>query len=124
MELALDWEGGPVQIGDIADKQKIPIRFLEQLMLILKRGELVVSTRGKKGGYALSKNPGKITVLKIIEILDGPIELVNKKIKKLPVLYDAFEEIQDRICQDLTKLTLEDLVFRKRQKDQAYIYTI
>lgn len=124
LELALKHGTGPIQIADIAGSQKIPIRYLEQLMLILKRRELVSSTRGKHGGYALAKRPRDITVLEIIEALDGPIELTTKKMKKLPVLYEAFEEIQDHIKKDLADMSLEDLVFKKRQKEKTYIYNI
>ena len=124
LELALNFGGGPVQIRDIANSQRIPIRFLEQLLLVLKRSGVVTSTRGKSGGYILAKHPSEITVLDLIEVLEGPIELANKKIKKMPVLYDIFERIQNNLKKDLKETTLEDLVFKKRQKDRAYIYNI
>lgn len=123
-ELALNHGGGPVQISDIAKSQQIPIRFLEQILLILKRQGIVNSTRGARGGYLLAKNPGEISVLTIIEALDGPIELAVKSMKKLPVLYEAIEGIQDKLKKDLADLTLEDLIFRKRQKDQVFTYVI
>jgi len=124
LELALKYGGGLVQISDIAKNQKVPIRYLEQLMLVLKRRGLVASTRGKQGGYSLAKHPSDVPLLTLIETLDGPIELINKKMKKIPVLFDAFEIIQDNIKKELTELTLEDLVLRKRQKERAYIYNI
>jgi Rrf2 family protein len=124
LELALKYGGGPIQIADIASSQKVPIRYLEQLMLILKRRGLVASTRGKHGGYALAKHASDISVLEIIESLDGAIELTTKKMKKIPVLFEAFQKIQDNIKKDFTDTTLEDLVFKKRQKERAYIYNI
>ncbi|MFH1684512.1 MAG: Rrf2 family transcriptional regulator [Candidatus Margulisiibacteriota bacterium] len=124
LELALKYGGGPVQIADIAKNQKIPIRYLEQLMLVLKRRGTVASTRGKHGGYALAKHPSDVSVLEIIEAFEGPIELTSKKMKKLPVLFEAFDTIQNNIKKELTELSLEDLVFKKRQKERAYIYNI
>ena len=124
LELAMNYGGGPVQIADVAASQKIPIRFLEQLMLILKKGGLLQSVRGMYGGYTLAKRPSEITVLNVIEVLDGPLELVGKKMKKLPVLAEAFEKIQNNIQKDLKTLTLEDLVMKERQKERAYLYNI
>ncbi len=124
MELALKFGSGPVQIADIAKSQKVPVRYLEQLMLVLKRRGLLASTRGKNGGYALLKHPSDITALEVVEIFEGPIELTSKKMKKLPVLFDSFEKIQNNLERDLRELTLEDLVFKKRQKERAYTYNI
>ena len=124
LELALKYGSGPIQIGDIAKSQKIPIRYLEQLLLVLKRSGLVSSTRGKEGGYTLVKHPSDISALEIIESVEGTIELTNKKMSKLPVLYEAFDKIQRNIKRELSELTLEDLVFKKRAKERAHIYNI
>ena len=103
---------------------KIPIRFLEQLMLTLKRGGLLESTRGLHGGYSLAKRPSEITVLNIIEAFEGPLELVSKKMKKLPVLAEAFAKIQSHVEDDLKDLTLEELTLKHRQKERAIFYNI
>jgi len=124
LELALGYGNAPRQTKEIAKTQKIPLRFLEQLMLLLKRGELVTSLRGLHGGFTLASHPSEITLLQIVEVLDGPIELANKKLKKIPVLFDTFTNVQESIRQHLVSVTLEDLAMRKRQKDRAYIYNI
>ncbi len=124
MELALKYGGGPVQIGDIAKNQKVPVRYLEQILLVLKRHKLVSSVRGKEGGYSLMKHPSDVSILTIIESLEGPIELANKKMKKIPILFEAFNKIENNIKKDLNELTLEDLVLKKRQKDLTHIYNI
>lgn len=124
LELAFRFGGAPVQIRDIADHQKIPIRFLEQLMLILKRGGVVVSTRGIHGGYVLAKHPSDINLLEIFERLEGPLELTSKKMKRILAIYEFFEGLQNEIKATLTRMTLEDLVFRMRQVERAYDYNI
>lgn len=124
LDLALKYGSGPIQISDIAKSQKVPIRYLEQLLLILKRRGLVSSLRGKNGGYTLAKHASDISVLEIVEALEGPIELTSKKMKKTPVIFEAFSAIQDKIRTDLRKMTVEDLVFKKRQKERSYTYNI
>ena len=80
--LSLNYGGGQVRIKSIASEQKIPIRFLEQLLLVLKRAGLVNSLRGKHGGYLLGRKPSEISLLDVIEALEGPLELTSKKMKK------------------------------------------
>jgi Rrf2 family cysteine metabolism transcriptional repressor len=124
LEMALRFGNEPVQIREIAKNQKIPIRFLEQLLLVLKRAGITISTRGQLGGYNLAKHPSDITALSVIEALEGPIELTNAKMKKSPVLLEAFKKIGDNIKKELAELTLEDLAFHKRQQDRAANYSI
>lgn len=93
-------------------------------MLVLKRAGLVVSTRGKEGGYALAKHPSDVSLLEIIETLEGPIELADKKMKKVPVLFEVFEKMQNELRKKMSEITLEDLVFRKSQKEKTYVYNI
>jgi Rrf2 family protein len=63
----------PVFISEIADQQSVPKKFLELILLDLKRHGLVHSYRGKKGGYALAKTPDKIYFGQVIRIIDGPL---------------------------------------------------
>lgn len=65
----------PFFIGDIAQRQDIPRRFLENILLDLRKHGLVVSHRGKAGGYALAKAPDLITFADIIRAIDGPLAL-------------------------------------------------
>jgi Rrf2 family transcriptional regulator, cysteine metabolism repressor len=62
----------PVPIGDLARRRDIPVQFLEQLFAVLRRGGLLRSQRGVKGGYAFAREPGAVTVLQVVELLDGP----------------------------------------------------
>lgn len=66
----------PVLIVDISKKERIPRKFLELILLELKRHGLVQSKKGKGGGYFLARNPGSITLGDVIRFLDGPIALV------------------------------------------------
>jgi len=124
LELARKYNAGPVQIGDIARAQKIPVRYLEQLLLVLKKRHLLASVRGKEGGYSLARHPSDISVLEIIEALDGPIDLASKRLKKIPVLFDLFEGLQSTVREYLGRTTLEDLVLKVGRRESAYIYNI
>lgn len=63
----------PLLISEIAEKQSIPKKFLEQILLDLKHHGMVISRRGKSGGYLLLRSPQKITFGEILRIIDGPI---------------------------------------------------
>lgn len=84
--------GASVFIGDIAEEQSIPKKFLEQILLDLKRHGLVVSRRGKAGGYALLRPADVISFGQVLRIIDGPIA-------PLPCLSKmAYRKCDD--CQD------------------------
>ena len=71
--LAEEGEGQMVQVADIAERQKVPKKFLELILLELKKHGLLHSQRGKNGGYALGKPASAIFFGQIIRIMDGPI---------------------------------------------------
>ncbi len=64
---------GPVPIGELAKRRDIPVQFLEQLFAALRRAGVLRSQRGVKGGYSFAREPSSITVLEIVELLDGPL---------------------------------------------------
>src|SRR6058998_3227897 len=64
---------GPVPIGELARRREIPVQFLEQLFAVLRRSGLLRSQRGVKGGYSFAREPADITVLEVVELLDGPL---------------------------------------------------
>jgi Rrf2 family protein len=66
-----------VQSFQISERQAIPKQYLDQLLLLLKRGGLIESSRGRQGGYLLARPAGMITILDIVTVLEGPIENVN-----------------------------------------------
>lgn len=71
--LARDYDRGPILISEIAERERIPKKFLEAILLQLKNAGVLTSRKGKGGGYALGKNPAEITMGKIVRVLDGPL---------------------------------------------------
>jgi Rrf2 family cysteine metabolism transcriptional repressor len=64
---------GPVPIGELARRRDIPLQFLEQLFAAMRRAGILRSQRGVKGGYSFAREPSEITVLEIVELLDGAL---------------------------------------------------
>ncbi|MCH8616051.1 Rrf2 family transcriptional regulator [Sphingomonas sp. SM33] len=75
--LAEESGGGPVQLARIAETQRVPPKYLELIMLDLKKAGLVVSTRGPRGGYLLAREASGISFGEIVRALEGPIALIS-----------------------------------------------
>lgn len=111
---------GPVLISEIARKKKIPLKFLENILLELKGIGVLESKKGKGGGYFLVKDPGKVRVADIIRQVNGPIAMLpcvslyfyqrckNCDEKKC-ALHDMMIEVRDATLEILEKRTLVDL---------------
>ena len=76
LHLAEAREGAPVQLASIATSQQIPPKYLELIMLDLKKAGLVTSSRGPKGGYRLARDSGAISFGEVVRAMEGPIALV------------------------------------------------
>lgn len=75
--LAKHHNQGPVLISTIADVKKIPLKFLENILLELKNGGLLESFRGRTGGYALKQAPKDIKLTQVIRLMNGPIAMLS-----------------------------------------------
>jgi Rrf2 family protein len=73
VELHRFGDRGPVPIAELARRREIPVQFLEQLFATLRRAGVLRSQRGVKGGYAFARPAAEITVLELVELLDGPV---------------------------------------------------
>jgi len=125
LELALHWGEGPVLLKDIAQRQQIPLPYLEHLIGPLVQAGIVKSSRGTRGGVMLLKPPEEIILSEVIQLLDGsiaPVECVDKPEtcprSDLCVTHDIWDEIKEAVSKVLGSITLQDLVERQRQKRQ------
>lgn len=102
-------------IGEIAQQEDISQKYLERLMVTLRDGEVVTSSKGKTGGYVLAKNPKNIPVGQVIEILDGeiaPMRCVGKFCAardKCPSSV-VWDEIGKQVKKTVYKIKLSDLI--------------
>lgn len=119
--LTLKYKEGPVLISEISKKKKIPLKFLENILLELKKAGILDSKKGKGGGYFLSKDPAKVKVAAIVRLVNGPIAMLpcvslyfyerckNCDEKKCG-LHDIMLEVRDATLGILENRTLKDLV--------------
>jgi len=123
LELALhEWDEKLLSVGQIAEQQGIPEKYLVHIMLQLKRAGLVESCRGASGGYRLQRGPDSITLLDIIEAIDGPI------LTPLPVddrqgiaVKNAFKKAAADIRATLGKITLRHVLESDLPSGMYYI---
>lgn len=117
--LARHQDEGYISIDTIAKAQGIPPKFLEQLMLALKRARFLRSTKGQKGGYQLATKPNQIPLAEVIRLFDGalaPTESVSENfyestpIEKEKRLTKVFKDIRDYVSQKLEKTTIADVM--------------
>jgi Rrf2 family protein len=117
--LARHREEGAVTIETIAKAQGIPSKFLEQLLLALKRAHFLRSTKGQHGGYQLAVAPNQITLAEVIRLFDGalaPTESVSENfyestpIEKEARLTGVFKDIRDYVSRKLEKTTIADVI--------------
>jgi Rrf2 family protein len=111
--------GTLVSVDEIARAQNIPPKFLEQIMLALKRAKYVRSSKGRQGGYQLAKPAHKITLAEIVRSFDGAIastESVSEHfyeptpIEKEDKLVHVFREIRDHVAEKLETTTIGDML--------------
>lgn len=132
LDLALNYGKGIVTIHETAKRIDAPIKFLEQVLLDLKKGGFVESRRGKIGGYLLSKEPGKITVGEVIRFIDGPTEPIACAKNGYSDCRDLYKCVFRNIWQNVSKatseiidnITFEDLITQVNSADQLITYSI
>ena len=114
-ELARSGGAGTVPIGELAKRRDIPVQFLEQLFAVLRRAGILRSQRGVKGGYAFAREPGDVTVLEVVELLDGRLGADAEGL---------FAEAAAAARAVLAKTTISDVVERENQAAGATMYYI
>lgn len=124
LELASHFGEGTIELKEIAKRENISLKYLEQVINPLRAAGLVKSIRGSKGGYSLAKPPSEICLYDVVETLEGPLNLLEclrdpKVCQKIPfcVTRDIWKEVSEAISKIFYSVTLEDMVNRKREKE-------
>ncbi len=119
ISLARNYGQKLMTIQNLADENEIPRKFLEQILIDLKRQKLVRSIRGPHGGYLLAKNPEEITLARIIRLFEGPLASVDSAsvhffdhtpIEKNRKFMKLLKEIRDYVSFKLEHCTLDELI--------------
>ena len=127
LDLALHRDRGLTPIQAIAARQAIPQRYLEQVLLALKRAGLLTSRRGSAGGYHLTRPPEDITVGDVLRAVEGPVNGLGPvrrgrgRIARDPVadLSELWREIDEAVSGVVDRITFEDL--RKRAEERRSV---
>jgi Rrf2 family protein len=123
LALAEFYNSGLLQIKDIASRCDIPHQYLEQIFNRLGKTGIIKSTRGKKGGYELAKPPEQITVLHIVNALEGDIEFAPNSNNSNDVIVELFQEAEDKL-KEVLSVSLADLVSKQQSLRKNVTYSI
>jgi len=128
--LAREYDKGPILIADLAREERIPKKFLELILLALKNNGILLSKKGKGGGYYLGRAPREITLGKIIRVLEGPLapvpcvsesayahcdECVSEQTCGIRLV---MKEVRDSMAAILDSTTLADVLERVAKEEQ------
>lgn len=108
----------PVPIGQVAERRRIPVQFLEQLFSTLRRAGILTSHRGAKGGYTLARPADEINVLEVVQALDGVVGEEGKEAGGI------WEEGVEALRKTFRETTIADIARREREGAGAGMYHI
>lgn len=120
----------PVQAKAIAERQGIPIRFLEQILSTLKHAGIVASSRGAQGGYRLAKPAEDIRVGDVIQAVDGPITTTTRvpsnqgnghRADHSSIVLGVWKDVKDTVLDTMNRTTLADLCRRVRDLEEKRV---
>jgi Rrf2 family protein len=126
LDLAAHHDQGPTPLREIAKRQDLSVKYLEQLIIPLKAAGYIRSVRGARGGYTLARKPDKINVGQIIQVLEGGLSLVDcvedarvcEREKNCPTR-DIWLRMSERLMEELSSLTLSDVLDGKKLPAQS-----
>jgi Rrf2 family protein len=131
VELALAYPDSAVPVKDVARKQNLSPKYLEQIMSALKAADLVRSVRGMHGGYSLSREPDDITLGDVFHVLEGstaPVDCVDHPescpIEDVCPTRETWVEMKEAVDKILAKTTIRTLAERKKKKQDVPTYQI
>jgi Rrf2 family transcriptional regulator, cysteine metabolism repressor len=114
-ELGLSGGPEPVPIGELARRRDVPVQFLEQLFAVLRRAGILRSQRGVRGGYLFARSPAEVSVLEIVELLDGPLGRDAQGV---------FADAASAARAVLAATTIADVIERESREAGASMYYI
>lgn len=132
LDMAMHYNQGPVQLGDIARRQGVSVKYLEQIIIPLKKANYIESVRGPKGGHILSRPPEMITVAEIVALLEEGTSLVEcsdngKVCQRAPTCPTRllWKEASEAMFDKLRAITFADLVQKAKsleKEDQNHVF--
>ncbi len=128
LSLSLHADRRPLQVKAIARNEEISVRFLEQVMSLLRKKGLVESVRGAHGGYFLARSPEQISLGEVLQAVEGPISLIDSAVgvngkarASSLVLREVWSEMNESLKAQLHAISFEALCERKREKEEREV---
>jgi Rrf2 family protein len=130
IELVKQYQKGWVSLSDFAKQKHISSNYLHQIVTPLKKKGLIISKEGVNGGYHLRKSPNKISMLSVLEALEGPVGIVRcmtyKQHRNCPVIKKCdgvflWHTMQRELISIFKKKTLQDIVFHTPKNFSFYM---
>ena len=125
VELALNHGNGPMRVRDIAKRQGISAKYIEQLIAVMKGAGLANAVRGVHGGYSLARPPARVKMLEVFELLEGNLDQLECRgcpgscaRDKNCVVKEIWTKVRDAVKGVLEKETLADLAARVKEKER------
>ncbi len=126
VDIGENYGTGPVSLRKLAEREHISMKYMEQIIPLLKASGLITSARGAYGGYVLAKEPREISLHDILQALEGSLSLVDcldddrlcDRVKEC-VTYEIWHDIQTAIYKILDSTTLADMIDRHRKKTKT-----
>lgn len=126
-DIAYCGEGNMVRASQVSARQQISLNYIGQIFLKLKRAGLIISHRGRSGGYTLAYPPEKITLMMIVRAVEGPIRLVDCiegvagcEMQVKCVTQDIWKEAGELIEDFFGKITIQDLIERAKKRGVSF----
>ncbi len=124
-ELARRYDQGPVQLGEVARAQELPLKYLEQLVIPLRRAGLVKGVRGSKGGHMLARSPDEITVWDVMTAVEeGPLTPCSRDAEgcsRAPVCdtREVWCRLEELMARELKTITLSRLIGGEKEESHV-----
>ncbi len=130
LDLALHDNGSPRMIRDIAGSQRISEKYISRLIIDLRRAGMVKSVRGSRGGYRIARYPKNLTVLDVIEVMEGPVSIIDCVTtescdrQRGCAVRSIWCDMNNQIRSALAAVTLQDVIDRQRENEEMAEYCL
>ena len=129
VNLAWNFQQGPVQLGEISKNEEISEKYLSQIVITLRGAGLIRSIRGAHGGYLLAREPEKITLREIVEVMEGGLDIVdciddekNCGRSGICVTRNVWDKVSRAIKTTLDEISLEALAKQARTSEDPMYF--
>ena len=130
LDLALHDNGSPRMIRDIAGSQRISEKYISRLIIDLRRAGMVKSIRGSRGGYRIARYPKNLTVLDVIEVMEGPVSIIDCVTtescdrQRGCAVRSIWCDMNNQIRSAVAAVTLQDVIDRQRENEEMAEYCL